>query len=90
MTTLARFLGDAYQYLPLALTDQIIILFAGSRGYLDDLALDKVKKFEEGLTRFIRESYSNLLADISEKKELNKDLEERLAGAVAGYKKSFT
>jgi len=77
------------QYLPLPLPDQIIILFAGSRGYLDDLALDKVKKFEEGLTRFIKGSYSNLLADISEKKELNKDLEERLANAVAEYKEEF-
>ena len=77
------------QYLPLPLPEQVAILFAGSRGYLDDLALEKVKKFEEGLMRFIKRTYPNLLADIAGKRELGKDLEERLAGAIESYKKSF-
>ena len=75
------------QYCPLALNEQVVTLFAGSRGYLDDLALDKVKRFEDGLLLFMRENYPNLLADISEKKTIGKELEERLISAVERYKK---
>ncbi|MCX5784312.1 MAG: F0F1 ATP synthase subunit alpha [Elusimicrobia bacterium] len=77
------------QYCPLTLAEQVVTLFAGSRGYWDDVGLDKVRKYEDGLLRFMKENYSNLFADISEKKEIGKELEERLASALERYKKEF-
>ena len=77
------------QYVPLLLTEQVVALFAGSRGYLDSIDTEQAAKFEAGLQRFMKENYSNLLADIADKKELNKDLEERLASAVEQFKASF-
>ncbi|KAF0093892.1 MAG: hypothetical protein FD144_5952, partial [Rhodospirillaceae bacterium] len=45
--------------------------------------------FENSLVKFLRDSYANLLADIAEKKQLNEELEKRLADAVLDFKKRF-
>jgi F-type H+-transporting ATPase subunit alpha len=77
------------QYSPMPACEQVAVLFAGTRGYLDDVELSKVKTFETGLVKFLRDSYANLLAAITEKKQLDADLEQRLADAVADFKKKF-
>ena len=77
------------QYTPMPVQEQVVVLFAGTRGHLDDVALENVRTFEAGLIKFMRASYANLLADIFEKKQLDADLEKRLADAITDYKKKL-
>ena len=77
------------QYSPMPVQEQVAVLFAGTRGYIDDVALEKVRAFESGLVKFLRDSYANLLADIAEKKNMDADLEKRLTDAIMDFKKGF-
>ncbi|OGR69283.1 MAG: F0F1 ATP synthase subunit alpha [Elusimicrobia bacterium GWC2_61_19] len=77
------------QYSPMPVHEQVAVLFAGTRGYIDDVALEKVRPFESGLVKFLRDSYANLLKDIEEKKQLDADLEKRLGDAIEDFKKRF-
>jgi len=67
--------------------EQVAVLFAGTRGHLDDTEVEKVRDFEAALLRFLRDSYANLLADIAGKKQLDAELEERLVAAIEDFKK---
>jgi F-type H+-transporting ATPase subunit alpha len=78
------------QYTPMAVGDQIMIIFAGENGYLDDLSQEKVKDFEAGFYPFIREKYPTIPQGIREKKELTEELSKLLHQAVQEYKKNFT
>ena len=75
------------QYAPLPVEEQVAVLFAGTRGHLDDTEVEKVRDFEAALLRFLRDSYANLLADIAGKKQLDAELEERLVAAIEDFKK---
>jgi len=77
------------QYAPMPAHEQVAVLFAGTRGYLDDVELERVRTFETSLVKFLRDSYANLLADILEKKQLDQDLEQRLGDAITDFKKRF-
>lgn len=75
-------------YSPLAVERQIVLIFAGTRGYLDDVAVDKIGEFENGLYPFIEAKHGEILEQIREKKALDKDLEDKLAAALKSYKAS--
>ena len=77
------------QYSPMPAEEQVAVLFAGTRGHLDDVELDKVRTFEAAYVKFLRASYANLLDAIREKKHLDADLEQRLADSIADFKKKF-
>ena len=77
------------QYSPMPVEEQVAVLFAGTRGLLDDVEIEKVRAFEAGLVKFLRESYANLLADIQDKKQLSPELEQRLSDAITDFKKRF-
>lgn len=75
-------------YSPLAVENQIVLIFAGTRGYLDDVPVDKIGEFENGLYPFMEAKFASVLEQIRSKKALDKDLEEALAGALKEYKAS--
>ncbi|HNW43346.1 MAG TPA: F0F1 ATP synthase subunit alpha [Elusimicrobiales bacterium] len=77
------------QYSPMPVQEQVAVLFAGTRGYLDSVELEKVRAFESGLVKFLRSNYANLLADIAEKKQMSPELEQRLAESITEYKTKF-
>jgi len=77
------------QYTPMPVQEQVAVLFAGTRGYLDEVELEKVRQFESSLVKYLRDSYANLLADIADKKHLDQALEQRLADAITDFKKKF-
>jgi F-type H+/Na+-transporting ATPase subunit alpha len=78
------------QYVPQPVERQIAIIFAGTQGMLDDLPVDQVQPFEEFLHPFFDRKYSQLLADIANKRELTDDLREALAKAINEAKAEFT
>ena len=75
-------------YAPLAIEKQIVLIFAGARGFLDDIAVDKIGDFENGIYTFIENKYPEIFVDINTKKVLDKDLELKLEQALKEYKAS--
>jgi F-type H+-transporting ATPase subunit alpha len=77
------------QYSPMPAHEQVAVLFAGARGYLDNVDLERVRAFESGLVKFLRDSYAGLLAEILDKKQLSPELEKSLGEAITDFKKGF-
>ena len=77
------------QYSPLTVEEQVAAIFAGVRGYLDSLPLDKVRAFEVGLLGSLRDSGADILTAIREQKALSPELEERLHAFIRDYVKVF-
>ena len=76
-------------YHPLPMEEEVIVLFAGSKGYLDDLELSQIKSFEEFLLDSIRHHKNSILQEIREKKIISEDLEKQLNEYMARTVKEF-
>jgi F-type H+-transporting ATPase subunit alpha len=77
------------QYAPVPVEKQVLIVYAGTTGVLDDLPLDKIKAFEEGLYRFVENAHPALLTTIREKKNLDDDLKKQASAALQEFKTRF-
>ena len=77
------------QYSPLPVEEQVVVVFAGVRGYLDNLEVSQVGSFEEGLLRDLRSNHSDLLKGIRSDGEISDDSEEKLKLAIDNFGKSF-
>jgi len=66
------------QYVPMPVEKQVVSIFTGTNGYLDDLPLASVQRFEKEFIEMMEIKYSNVLDAIAETKELSKDLEANL------------
>jgi F-type H+-transporting ATPase subunit alpha len=77
------------QFVPMATTEQIAVLYAGTSGALDDVPVESLKSFEEELLRFLRDSKGDLMGEVEEKKALDEDLKGRLNAAIEEFKKTF-
>jgi len=75
------------QYSPLRVEQQVSILFAGSRGLLDDIPVEKIVEFEKGFHQYMGTQGKDVLDAIAEKKALDDDLESRLRKAITEYKR---
>ena len=73
-------------YSPLPVEKQVIIIFAGAKGYLDNVGAESVVKFEAELYPFIEAKYPQILEQIRSKKVLDKDVEELLGNALNEFK----
>lgn len=77
------------QYQPMPTEEQVASIFSAARGFLDDIEVSSVLPFEAGLLEHLRTSKADILADIRERKQIDKDLEERLSSAIKEFKASF-
>jgi len=77
------------QYRPMSVEEQVISLFAGTRGFMDDVPVEAVRKFEDGLLEFMRNAKSDVVAAIKEKKALDEGLIASLGAAIEEFKKGF-
>jgi F-type H+-transporting ATPase subunit alpha len=77
------------QYSPLPLEKQVMIIFAGTKGYLDDLPVEQCRKFEDGLYKFVDAGYPQLWADIRTKKALDDALRAQVVAAIEEFKAGF-
>ena len=77
------------QYQPMPTEEQVASIFAAARGHLDDIDVDRVLPFENGLLEMLRSVRPDLLQDIRERKKLDDDLEVRLNAAIEEFKASF-
>jgi len=77
------------QYAPLAVELQVISIFAGTQGFVDDLPVDQVQPFEEFLHAYVTEHHADLRADIVKVGQLSDEIKGRLKGAVEAAKAAF-
>ena len=77
------------QYQPLAVEQQILIIYAGTNGFVDELPLTALKKYEQELYSFIESKHPDIFADILKKRELDGDLRAKLNKALEEFKSIF-
>ncbi|HEY8054824.1 MAG TPA: F0F1 ATP synthase subunit alpha [Terriglobales bacterium] len=77
------------QYSPLPVEKQIIAIFAGTNGFLDDLAVERVRAFEQSLYQFLDNAHPGLLSELAEKKALDDSLRAKLKTVLGEAKTRF-
>ncbi len=78
------------QYSPLSMEEQVVVVYAGTRGYLDKVAVDQVGRFESELLRLLRADHQALLSSIRSLKDITKDgIEAQIKEVLDGFVKSF-
>ena len=77
------------QFSPLPFEEQTVSIFAGTNGYIDGIAVDRVTEYESMMLAFIRHDHADILKDIRESKDLGDDVKARLVDALAAFGKSF-
>jgi len=78
------------QYQPMQVEDQILIIYAVTNGYLDDVELEKVNEFETGLNNFVQSNHSALIKELKEDFKLSDSVKKGLNSAVSEFKKQFS
>ena len=77
------------QYSPMPLENQVVSIYAGTNGYLDDIAVSDVQRFESSMLQIMAEKHPDLLSNIGESKVLDKDNEAKLKSFLDSFSKTF-
>jgi len=77
------------QFAPLTWQQQVVILFAGTQGYLDEFQVSDIRAFEVGLYKYFESAQTSLLDDLTKKKAIDDDLRARLHAAMKEYAANF-
>ena len=75
------------QYQPMEVVDQIMVIFAGNTGYLDDVGVKDLARWEKDFLQYMKDAKSSVRQAIVDKKELTDDLKGQLRGAIEDFKK---
>merc|ERR1711935_664863 len=78
------------QYVPYEAEEQVVILFAGVRGYIDRVDVSQVQAFEKAWLDFIKLSHPDVLSTIKEQKEITKELDEKLSALCDDFSSNFS
>ncbi len=77
------------QYEPVALEHQVMVIFAGTNGFADEVPVEKMRKWELDLIKYLDASYPEIGKDIVEKKQITADNEKKLREALGAFKASW-
>jgi F-type H+-transporting ATPase subunit alpha len=77
------------QFSPLKMEEQVVVIWAGTNGYLDGLPVSKVRAFEDGLLSLLRGKHADILDAIRDSRDLSDDTAAKLKSVVEGYTKTF-
>jgi F-type H+-transporting ATPase subunit alpha len=77
------------QYQPLAMAEQVAIIWAATNGHLDDVPLERVRAFEREFMEFLRTQRPQILQTITDTKKVEDDVLQQLADAVNAFKQQF-
>ncbi|CAN5750513.1 F0F1 ATP synthase subunit alpha [soil metagenome] len=77
------------QYVPMAIEKQIVVLYAGTKGYLDEIPLAKVQAYEKEMLSYFAGKHASMLEDIKNTKVISKENEEKLQKALLTFNKGF-
>ncbi|MFN6131124.1 MAG: F0F1 ATP synthase subunit alpha [Planctomycetota bacterium] len=77
------------QYQPMDVAEQIVSLYAGTRGYLDDIPVSKVREFETGLLTFLRDRKPEVSQKIRDVADLTTEVEDMIKSTITAFKATF-
>jgi F-type H+-transporting ATPase subunit alpha len=77
------------QYKPMPMEEQVVSIYTGVNGYLDDLPKDRVLEFEADFLQFVHSNYNEILTTIRDTGQLDKATEEKLIKAINEFKSTF-
>jgi F-type H+-transporting ATPase subunit alpha len=78
-----------HQYQPLSLAKQVVVLYAGTKGLVDDVHLDRIGEWQAALLQMLEASHADILNEIDERQELTADIEDRLRQAIGIFNRSW-
>jgi len=77
------------QFSPLSVEEQVLVIFAGTSGLLDDVAVPDVQRFEKNLVEFVHTRYGGVLTTIAQKKQITDDMRAELKRVIGEFKEQF-
>ena len=77
------------QYVPQELEEEVISIFAGTRGFADEVPVDQVRDWEADLLRHVESSHGDLLRDIAEQKAISPESEKRLEEVIQNFNRGW-
>ena len=77
------------QYIPMVVEEQVVVIYVATNGFVDDLEVEKIGKFEEEFVKFMRAGKAGILKEIREKGAMSDALLEQLKAAILEFKKTF-
>ena len=77
------------RFSPLQVEEQVAVIYAGTRGYLDGIPVKSVQKYEKELLAHLHADHKSLLSSIATEKKLTKDLEDSLKSALEKFTTNF-
>lgn len=77
------------QYHPFPIEEQVVSIFTGVKGYLDDIPIEQIKEFESKLLEQLRASEANILASIKEQGQITQEIEQKLKTFLENFIKEF-
>jgi F-type H+-transporting ATPase subunit alpha len=77
------------QYVPMTVEKQVLSLFAGTNGYLDEVPLADVQRFEKEFLEMVEMKHANLLEEVYQKKDLSEDLQQKLHSVAKDFVMKF-
>ncbi len=77
------------QYSAMGVGSQILIIFAATNGYVDDISIGSIRKFEADLLKFLELQHPEITKEIEEKKAISDELKEKIKSAIEEFKKTF-
>jgi len=75
---------------PMPVEEQVVAIFAGNEGFLDDIPTSTVLRFREELLQHMRASQGDLLKTITDEKKLSDEIREQLKSAIDSFKQMFS
>ncbi len=76
------------QYSPMTIAEQVVSIFTGVNGYLDDLELNQIRDFEKDLFELIKSSHSDIIESINSSGDLNEETSSKLTSIIEEFKKN--
>ena len=73
------------QFVPMSLAQEVVILYAGTRGFLDKYAVDKIGNYEPQLLAFVKGKYPEIMKEIDEKKIISPELDKKLREVLTAF-----
>jgi len=73
------------QYVPMSGEKEVISLYSGTRGYLDNVPVDRVSEYETQMLAFVERKYPEILAEIKEKKIISDELDGKIKAALEEF-----
>lgn len=77
------------QFVPVSVSEQVAIMWAGAKGHLDEIPVNRVTEFEAQFLSYVGSRYKKVLAGIAKEKVLTPEIEKGLETAIAEFKKTF-